>query len=345
MATIDLRSDTVTRPTPAMKEAMFNAPLGDDVFSEDPTVNALELKAASMFGKEAALYCPSGTMTNQIAVKTHTQPMDEVIIEKTNHVYYYEAGGIAFNSLASVRLINGDRGRITPKDIEQNINADNIHHARTRLVCIENTANRGGGSYYTLEEMQALSETTRANKLKIHLDGARLFNALVETGNTTLEIGDLFDSISICLSKGLGCPVGSLLIGDADFIKASRKYRKVMGGGMRQAGILAAAGIYALDNHVKRLKEDHKRAKQIEATLLKLPFVERVFEVMTNILIFKLKDAYPAEQFVAELKANDILCMAIGANQIRMVTHLDFNDAMLDKTLNALQRLNESVKA
>ena len=340
---IDLRSDTVTKPTPAMKEAMFNAPVGDDVFSEDPSINALEQKAAHMFGKEAALFCPSGTMTNQIAVKTHTQPMDEVIIEKSNHVYYYEAGGIAFHSGASVRLINGDRGRITPKDIEQNINADNLHHARTRLVCIENTSNRGGGSYYSLEEMQALSETARANKLRIHLDGARLFNALVETNISTLEVGDLFDSISICLSKGLGCPVGSVLIGDADFIKAARKYRKVMGGGMRQGGFMAAAGIYALENHITRLKDDHKRAKQIEATLLKLSFVERVFEVMTNIIIFKLKDSYPAERFVAELKANDILCFAIGNQQIRMVTHLDFTDAMLDKTLSVLQRLNETV--
>jgi len=345
MATIDLRSDTVTRPTAAMKEAMFNAPLGDDVFSEDPTVNALEEKAAKMFGKDAALYCPSGTMTNQIAVKTHTQPMDEVIIEKTNHVYYYEAGGIAFNSAASVRLISGDRGRITPQDIEQNVNADNLHHARTRLVSIENTANRGGGSYYTRDEMEALSNAARKHNLRIHLDGARLFNALVETGNSTLEIGPLFDSVSICLSKGLGCPVGSVLIGDKDFIKAARKYRKVFGGGMRQAGFLAAAGIYALDSHVARLKEDHRRAKQIEATLLQLPFVERVYEVMTNILIFNLKAGYPAEQFVAELKSSGILCMAIGVNQVRMVTHLDFTDAMLDKTLSVLQRLNETVKA
>lgn len=342
---IDLRSDTVTKPTPAMKEAMLNAPVGDDVFSEDPSINALEQKVATMFGKEAALFCPSGTMTNQIAVKTHTQPMDEVIIEKTNHVYYYEAGGIAFNSLASVRLINGDRGRITPNDIEQNINADNLHHARTRLVCIENTSNRGGGSYYTLEEMEALSNAARRNGLRIHLDGARLFNALVETKISTLEIGDFFDSISICLSKGLGCPVGSVLTGDKDFIKAARKYRKVMGGGMRQGGFLAAAGIFALDNHVERLKDDHKRAKQIEATLLKLGFVERVYEVMTNIIIFKLKEHYPAEQFVAQLKENNIFCFAIGAQQIRMVTHLDFNDAMLDKTLSVLQRLNESVKA
>lgn len=345
MATIDLRSDTVTKPTAAMKEAMFSAPVGDDVFSEDPSINALELKAAAMFGKDAALYCPSGTMTNQIAVKTHTQPMDEVIIEKTNHVYYYEAGGIAFHSAASVRLINGDRGRITPKDIEQNINADNLHHARTRLVCIENTSNRGGGSYYTLEEMQALSETARGNKLKIHLDGARLFNALVETNVSTLEVGDLFDSISICLSKGLGCPVGSVLIGDADFIKAARKYRKVFGGGMRQGGFLAAAGIYALDNHVERLKEDHRRAKQIEATLLRLPFVERVFEVMTNIIIFNLTHDYTAERFVSELKASGILCFAIGVHQVRMVTHLDFGDEMLDKTLSVLLRLQETVKA
>lgn len=286
---IDLRSDTVTKPTPAMKEFMFNAPVGDDVFGEDPSINELENKVAKLFGKEAGIYCPSGTMTNQIAVKVHTQPMDEVIIEKTNHVYYYEAGGIAFNSASSVRLIEGDRGRIKPADITNNINPDNVHHARTRLVSIENTSNRGGGSYYTYDEMKALSDTAHRNNLKIHLDGARIFNALVETKTPALQAGKLFDSVSVCFSKGLGCPVGSVLVADTAFIKQARRIRKVLGGGMRQAGFIAAAGIYALENNIERLKEDHRRAKEIGNTLKTLPFVDTVLEVMTNIVIFQLK--------------------------------------------------------
>ncbi len=336
---IDLRSDTVTQPTPAMKAFMMHAPVGDDVFSEDPSINELEQKVASMFEKEAAVFCPSGTMTNQIAVKTHTKPMDEVIIEKSNHVYYYEAGGIAFNSSASVRLISGDRGRIKPNDISENVNPINLHHARTSLVCIENTSNRGGGSYYTKEEMQALSNAANQHGLKFHLDGARLFNALVETGISTQNVGNMFDSISICLSKGLGCPVGSVLTGSKDFINEARRYRKVMGGGMRQAGIIAAAGIYALDHHIDRLKEDHHRAKQIERVLNTCPVVEYVYEVMTNIIIFKLKPSMPADVFVGKLKEHNIYCFSIGNQQIRFVTHLNFDDVMLEKVIQTIKNI------
>lgn len=334
---IDLRSDTVTRPTKEMKEAMMAAPLGDDVFGDDPTINALESKAAALFGMEAALFCPSGTMTNQVAVKTHTQPGDEVIIERSNHVYYYEAGGIAFHSGCSVRLINGDRGRIKPQDITDNINPVNDHNATTKLVSIENTANRGGGSYYTLEEMVGLSHTARNAGLKIHLDGARIFNALVELDVHPRELGSHFDSISCCLSKGLGCPVGSLLISNTDFIKKARKYRKIFGGGMRQSGILAAAGIYAFDHHILRLKEDHRRAKAIGETLLSCSFVEWLMPVDTNIIIFKLKDDFPAAGFIDKLKAAEILAIAIGKNQVRMVTHLDIDDLMLEKVMDALK--------
>lgn len=337
---IDLRSDTVTKPTAAMKEFMMQAPVGDDVFSEDPSINQLEQKVAAMFGKEAALFCPSGTMTNQIAVKTHTRPMDEVIIERSNHVYYYEAGGIAFNSLASVRLIDGDRGRIKPIDISENINAKNLHHARTTLVCIENTSNRGGGSYYETAELKALADTAHGHQLKIHLDGARLFNALIETGGNTLEIGEWFDSISICLSKGLGCPVGSVLTGSNEFIAEARRYRKVLGGGMRQAGFIAAAGIYALDHHITRLKEDHIRAKHIESALKVCNYVEDILEVQTNIIIFRLNHSIPADVFVAKMKEHNIYCFAIGKQQIRMVTHLDFDDDMLDKTIRTLKHLH-----
>lgn len=337
---IDLRSDTVTRPTKPMLEAMVNAKVGDDVFGDDPTINELEAKSAALFGMEAALYCPSGTMTNQVALKTHTQPGDEIIVERTNHIYFYEAGGPAFHSGCSVRLINGDRGRIVPQDIIDNVNPVNDHHAFSKLVSIENTANRGGGSIYTLQEMTVLSKTAHDCGLKIHLDGARIFNALVELNVAPTSVGTLFDSVSFCLSKGLGCPVGSLLVSNKEFIKRARKYRKIFGGGMRQAGILAAAGIYALDHHVNRLKEDHRRAKAIGELLSPSDCVEWVMPVETNIVIFKLKDQFSAEQFVGKLKEQDILCIAIGKNQIRMVTHLDFDDVMLKQVMEALKKIS-----
>jgi len=340
MPTIDLRSDTVTRPTKPMLEAMMSAKVGDDVFGDDPTINELEAKSAALFGKEAALYCPSGTMTNQVAIKTHTQPGDEVIVEKTNHVYFYEGGGIAFHSGCSLRLIDGDRGRIKPKDIIDNINPVNDHNTTTRLVSIENTANRGGGSFYTLEEMIVLSKAAHDGGLKIHLDGARIFNALVELNVQPIEVGKHFDSISFCLSKGLGCPVGSLIVSDKDFIKRARKYRKIFGGGMRQGGILAAAGIYALDHHVERLKDDHRRAKAIGAELSKSNYLEWLMPVETNIIIFQLKKEFSAETFAARLKEQNIICIPIGKNQVRMVSHLDVNDAMTDEVISALKKIS-----
>ncbi len=336
---IDLRSDTVTRPTKAMREAMLNAPVGDDVYGEDPTINALEEKAAKLFGMEAALYCPSGTMTNQISIKTHTQPGDEVIIEKTNHAYFYEAGGIAFHSGCSMRLINGDRGRIRPIDILDNTNPENVHSPSTKLVSIENTANRGGGSYYTLDEMAALAKTAHDLGLKIHLDGARIFNALVELNVTPVQVGKLFDSVSFCLSKGLGCPVGSLIVSDKDFIKRARKYRKIFGGGMRQAGFIAAAGVYALDNHVERLKDDHQRAKKIGEAISKAVYLDWLMPVDTNIVIFRLKENFSAESFAAKLKEQEILCIPIGKNQVRMVTHLDIDDSMTEKVIDAVSNV------
>ena len=335
---IDLRSDTVTRPTKPMLEAMMNAKVGDDVFGDDPTINELEAKSAALFGMEAALYCPSGTMTNQVGIKTHTQPGDEIIVERTNHIYFYEAGGPAFHSGCSVRLINGDRGRIAPPDIIDNVNPINDHHAVSKLVSIENTANRGGGSFYTLKEMADLSKTAHDCGLKIHLDGARIFNALVELNVKPIEVGKLFDSVSFCLSKGLGCPVGSLLVSDKEFIKRARKFRKIFGGGMRQAGILAAAGIYALDNHIERLKEDHRRAKAIGAVLSDSNYVEWLMPVETNIIIFKMKEQFSAEKFASQLKEQNILCIAIGKNQVRMVSHLDFDDAMLEQVIAALKK-------
>jgi threonine aldolase len=336
---IDLRSDTVTRPTTAMLEAMMQAPVGDDVFGEDPTINALEKKAAKLFAKEAALFCPSGTMTNQVSIKTHTQPGDEVIVERSNHVYFYEAGGIAFHSGCSVRLINGERGKITPADISANINPMNDHNTITRVVSIENTCNRGGGSFYSVEEMKELSDTAREAGLKIHLDGARIFNALVELNAEAAEVGPMFDSISFCLSKGLGCPVGSLIVADSDFIKRARKYRKIFGGGMRQAGILAAAGIYALDHNIQRLKEDHAKAKAIGKMLQKKSFIDWMMPVDTNIIIFRLNDDFPAQKFSGQLKSEDILSIPIGNNQIRMVTHLDISNEMTNKVMETIDKI------
>ena len=328
---IDLRSDTVTRPSKAMLDAMFNAEVGDDVFNEDPTVIKLEEKAALMFGKEAGLFCPSGTMTNQIAIRVHTRPGDELICDVNAHIFNYEGGGISSNSGVQARLINGDRGRITAEQIEQNINADFDWLTHSSLVCLENTVNRAGGSYYTVDMIKPIQQLCKAKKINFHLDGARIFNALTETKETTQEVGSLFDSISICLSKGLGTPAGSLVLGTKEFIKKARRVRKVFGGGMRQIGFLAAAGIYALDNNIIRLKEDHKRAKQIESILKKLPYVESILPVDSNIIIFNLSKEISGEAFEKKMLAQNIKIAAFGKQTIRFVTHLDFSDDMLER--------------
>jgi threonine aldolase len=336
---IDLRSDTVTRPSKAMLDAMFSAAVGDDVFGDDPTVNALEAKAAELFGMEAGLFCSSGTMTNQVAIKVHTRPGDEVICNKLSHIYYYEGGGIAVNSGASVCLLDGDRGRITAVDVRNHINPDDIHRPVTRLVEIENTMNKGGGSVYDYNEVIAISKVCRENGLRFHLDGARLFNALQATGYRPDEYGQLFDSISICLSKGLGAPVGSLLLGGKDFIRQARRVRKVLGGGMRQAGYLAAAGIYALDNNISRLADDHRRAALLGSVLSELSFVEEVVPVETNIIFFRLIDSMGEIEFLERLAKKDIHALALSPQNIRMVTHLDFTDDMLDQLVKALKSI------
>jgi threonine aldolase len=335
----DLRSDTFTKPSPAMLEAMFRAEVGDDVFGEDPTVNQLEAMTAEMFGMEAALYCPSGTMTNQIAIKCHTQPGDEVICDKMSHVYIYEGGGIAFNSGCQVKALEGDRGRINAEQVAEVINPDDVHKARTRLVSLENTANRGGGSCYEYSDMQQIKEVCLENKLILHLDGARLWNALVAHNESPKQYGQLFDSISVCLSKGLGTPVGSLLLGSTDLIKKARRVRKVFGGGMRQAGYMAAAGIYALENNIDRLVQDHENASEIAAALGKKSFVGRIMPVETNIVIFEITGSYTAKEFCDKLKAYDILCLPISQTQVRMVTHLDFTKEMLKALLEVIEIL------
>lgn len=337
---IDLRSDTVTRPTPGMLDAMFNAKVGDDVFGEDPTVKALEEKVAGLFGKEAGLYCPSGTMTNQIAVKVHTQPGEEIIMHKLSHVYYYEGGGIMMNSGASVCLLDGDRGRISPQDVLDHINPDDIHRPPTAMVEVENTMNKGGGAVYDNDNLAAISRICHENNLKFHLDGARIFNAMTVTGQSPLECGKMFDSISICLSKGLGAPVGSVLIGTTAFINKARRVRKVFGGGMRQAGYLAAAGIYALDNHVSRLKEDHQKAQTLSNVLSTLPWVDKVHDCQTNIVLFSVKAPLTAIPVVKQLEQAGLYGIDFDKMTIRLVTHLDFNEEMLSEAVQILQDFN-----
>ena len=337
---INLVSDTVTKPTPAMLEAMMAAEVGDDVFRACPTTNQLEAKAAALFGKEAALYCPSGTMTNQIAINVHTERLDEFICEAYSHVYQYETGGYASNSGVAVNLVHGQHGKMTAQQLAEAIRPAYDWLPRSRLVVLENTCNKGGGSYYTLDEINPISKLCRSNNLRLHLDGARLFNALVETQESTQAYGELFDSISICLSKGLGAPVGSLLIGDEVLLKKARRLRKVMGGGMRQAGYLAAAGIYALDHHVERLKEDNDRAKQLGATLKEAySFAENVRPVQSNIVIFDVKPPYTAALFLEKLEEKGILASPFGPQTVRFVTHLDVNASMIEKTIDILKSM------
>jgi threonine aldolase len=318
---------------------MMTAKIGDDVFSEDPSINELENISARMFGMESGLFCPSGTMTNQIAIKCHTQPGDEVICDESAHVYQYEGGGIAFNSSASVKLLYGDRGRINAEQVKAAINADDNHKANTSLVCLENTSNRGGGSCYDFNEIRKIKDVCVENHLALHLDGARLWNALVAKNETAKQYGETFDSISICLSKGLGCPVGSVLIGKKDFIRKARRIRKVFGGGMRQAGFLAAAGIYALKNNIERLKQDHDNAKQIGEVITKTSMASSVFPVETNIIIFETVASVTAAEIVETLKQKNILCYAIAPDRVRLVVHLDITEEMVNKTIEIIKAL------
>ena len=336
---IDYRSDTFTKPTAGMLAAMMAAEVGDDVFGEDPSINRLETMAAEMFGKEAALYCPTGTMSNQIAIKCHTLPGDEVICEKNAHIYIYEGGGIAFNSGAQTKPIEGIMGQIKAEQVIAAVNPDDVHKARTSLVCLENTSNRGGGSCYDFHEIKRIKNVCSAHNLKFHLDGARLFNALVARNEKPEDYGKVFDSISVCLNKGLGCPIGSILTGSKEFIKKGRRIRKVLGGGMRQAGFMAAAGIYALQHHIKRLELDHIHASQIADALKKKSFIGTVMPVETNIVIFEIDSDYTAERFTSLLAKHHIKAMAISASQVRMVTHLDIHEEMVRKTISVINEI------
>jgi len=322
-----------------MREAMSAATVGDDVFGEDPSINRLEEKCARLFGMEAAVFCPSGTMTNQIAIKCHTQPGDEVICEENSHIYQYEGGGIAFNAGASVKLLAGDRGRIHARQVADAIQPDDVHRPISRLVSLENTSNRGGGCCYDFNEIVAIKTVCQEKGLALHLDGARVWNAIIAQNENYLLYGSTFDSISVCLSKSLGCPVGSLLLGSSSFIKKARRIRKVFGGGMRQAGSLAAAGLYALDHHIDRLKQDHIHAQQLAACITKKPFVKMLLPVETNIIIFELQEGLSAPAMVASLKEKGILGYAISPVRIRLVTHLDISENDIHQTIEVLNAL------
>lgn len=336
---IDLRSDTVTKPTADMLAVMMNASVGDDVFEEDPSVKLLEQTLAAMFGMEAGLFCPSGTMANQIAIRVHTQPQDQVICDKRSHIYLYEGGGLASNSMISARLLDGDRGMITADMVAEQINPDDVHFPKTRLVSLENTMNKGGGCCYPIEQIEAIHKVCQENALAMHLDGARLFNALVATKQSSQDYGRYFDTISICLSKGLGAPVGSVLLGTKDMIKEAKRVRKVFGGGMRQAGYLAAAGLYAIEHHVQRLAEDHQRAQELHDILKPLHFVEEVFPVETNIVIFTLPKSTTSAEFLVKLEEKGLKAVPFGKHQVRFVTHLDFDDTMLEQTEEILKSI------
>jgi len=337
---IDLRSDTITKPTKGMLEAMLSAKVGDDVYKEDPTVNALEERIATMFGKKTALFFPTGSMANQAAIKLHTNPGEQVICDKYAHIYNYEGGGASFNSGVSCKLIDGHRGMFNSDQVLESINPPDFYHSPlTRLVAVENTTNKGGGACWNFEEIKKIRTVCNEHNLGYHLDGARLWNALVNTNETALQYGELFDTISVCLSKGLGCPIGSVLVGDEDIMKGAIRIRKIFGGGMRQVGYLAAAGLYALDHHINRLKQDHNKAKEIGEMLGTLSQIKTVEPIETNIIIFELNPDVNETVFVQNLAKNNIHIIGMGGGKLRIVTHLDYTDAMHEKLLSILTNL------
>src|SRR5437764_1051301 len=344
---IDLRSDTVTKPTPGMLAAMTAAAVGDDVFGEDPTVNELERRTADLFGMEAGLFVPSGTMSNQVAVRAHCQPQDEVLLETTSHIYQWEAGGPAALSGVTCRPIDAPRGILDVSHLEGKVRPDDPHAVRTRLVCLENTHNRGGGTVYPLDTVRAVSAWARSNRLATHLDGARIWNAIVATGVPAKEWARHFDTVSVCFSKGLGAPVGSALLGPKDLIARGRRIRKLFGGGMRQAGFLAAACLYAVEHHVDRLAEDHANARLIAAAIRDVPGLRLTPpEVETNLVWFEVDPALGTARDVADrLKAKGVLVAALGKNVVRAVTHLDASREQCERAAAAIRGLRASVGA
>lgn len=337
---IDLRSDTVTRPTLAMKKAMLEAAVGDDVFGDDPTVNHLEHTAAARLGKEAALFVPSGTMANQIAIAVQTRPGDEVLLEAGSHPFNYEAGGAAVISGVQISPIPGVQGILDPAAVLAAIRPPNLHHAPAALLCVEDTHNRGGGTFHPIERLDELAAVARRSGLRAHLDGARLFNAAVASGTSVDRRAQGFDTVSFCLSKGLGCPVGSVLCGPRPLIEHARRVRKLLGGGMRQVGFLAAAGLYALESHVQRLADDHARARELAMGLLLAGFDVKLPQ--TNLVYVDLGDAQAA---ASALRALDVWTHPVSATRMRLVTHLDIVDADIPKVLAAFDKLPSAVRA
>lgn len=337
---IDLRSDTLTKPTPAMLDFMMHAEVGDDVYKEDPSVNELERRIADMFGMDSALYFPTGSMTNQAAIKIHTQPGEQLIADAYAHVYNYEGGGVSFNSGVSCKLLSGHRGMITASQVEEAINPPDFYHSPlTTLVCLENTTNKGGGACYDFEEIKKIRTVCDQHQLGLHLDGARLWNAMVAKNENPKGYGGVFDTISVCLSKGLGAPMGSVLVGKQRFMDKAIRVRKILGGGMRQVGYMAAAGIYALDHHIERMHIDHQRAKELGAQLALMDTVASVEPIDTNIVIFNLAEGPSKKQFMEALSNEHISISDMGQGKLRIVTHLDYTDAQHDHFLSVLRKL------
>jgi len=335
---IDLRSDTVTKPTKGMLQGIMEAEVGDDVYKEDPTVNKLEKYVANLFGMDEALFFPTGSMANQAAIKLHTQPSEQLICDKWAHVFNYEGGGASFNSGVSCKLVDGDRGMITAVQVEENINPPDFYHSPlTTLVCLENTTNKGGGACYDFEEIKKIRNVCDTNNLGLHLDGARLMNAIVAKKENPKDYGKVFDTLTICLSKGMGTPMGTLLLGKKELMQNAMRVRKVLGGGMRQIGFMAAAGLYAVENHIERLAEDHKKASEIAEVLKKQAYVSKVEPTETNIVIFYLKGGFSEEKFMDDLQNQDIIISNMGQGKLRVVTHLDYTDAMHERLLEVLR--------
>ena len=338
---IDLRSDTVTKPTSDMLQAMMSAKVGDDVYKEDTTVNELETRIADMFGMDEALFFPTGSMANQAALKLHTNPGEQVICDKYAHIYNYEGGGASFNSGISCKLIDGHRGMFTANQVEESINPPDFYHSPlTSLIEIENTTNKGGGACWDFEELKKIRKVADKHHLGYHLDGARLWNAMAVTGEDPKLYGGLFDTISVCLSKGLGCPIGSVLVGKKELMKGALRVRKILGGGMRQVGYLAAAGLYALDNHLDRLSEDHKKAKEIGDLLETFSWIKKVEPIETNIVIFELNEKVNEDVFLSQLNEKGIRIIGMGSNKLRIVTHLDYTDTMHEKFTSLIKKIS-----
>jgi threonine aldolase len=339
MKPIDLRSDTVTKPTAAMRESMARAEVGDDVFGDDPTVKELEGETAEILGKEAALFTPSGTMANQLAIRTQTEPGDEILVEANAHIYYYEGGGPAALSGVMCRCLTGERGVFGPNDLEEVLRPADPHFPRTRLVCVENTHNRGGGKVWPLERLREVSKTAREHGLRLHLDGARLWNASIATGIAERQYAALFDSVSVCFSKGLGAPIGSALVGSKELIEKARRVRKMFGGGMRQAGIVAAGALFALKNHRTRLTKDHENARLLASGITSIRGLElNPADVETNMVRFRV-NRLTAQELVERLKAAGVLVLPVSRDTIRAVTNLMVSEEDMHEAVKCLSNI------